>query len=1795
MKKVLFLFFLSLDTIYLSMPDKTDPSKIEDALNAIQSPTLRAKLNRKEDQWKGSWINFQEVADRIWGRIAKDPESEALSKLAQQINFIQNQAEYRDQAIMDRVDHIQQEQINAIGQGNPRQPKEASRIKCYKCGQKGHKSPQCPDKKKKLEQRIKKSCEHHGENSNHTTAECRLLRQNGYRNHGARDNDRQVVRFNDTKYITPPNVASNNNADSKYIRVIDDSPAEIGTNFSQSSSKSNFSQSSSNSNLSQSSSHLSQKSDILSPPAKLNLLSSTKISNSKLSNEDIIVDKIESRVKPDNSERYFDRKEIKCISSSPYLREALQQHYFQKPHFRGQKIIRVKENPAKWRSPYSIFANCSPSGKVNSISDIEILKVKGRLNGKVDEQILVDTGARSNVISKELIQKLNLIHQIVPTNIKLSTANNTSLQVLGRIVLSVNWQISNEIEAKDENFNYAAYQNQVDSINSCAHLSDFAYSDKQKLPPDQPEDKKQPNIFEIDFIVVEQLSVPVILGTKGIKEMNMMIDFKKERIVVNGKYYPFINTQRSNTLHTSNNVTIPAFSMHAIEVSGILAQSIYSIEEYTNIFPIQVIEGGYTADEGSNKFKIWVKNLSNEKCIIPAESKICVAKDPTPIPKESDNKLGNTIISEDDIHIQVDGDTRSIFAISQDSKPPSILVRDYEERINVIEEKRMLKEEMIIGGKMTNKERDALFELIKKEEATFKEKLIEEIRSDILPKYSMKLKEDATPHIAAMGRLSPDKEDMLEKEMADLFKRGLIEYSDGTWRARVVLVRKKDGKWRRCIDYRVLNDMTIADSYPMVRIDETLDQLGKAKYFSKLDMVEGYYQIPLHEDSKVYTGFATRSGFYQWKYLPMGFKNAGAAFQRQMDTVLGNMRFKFCIPYIDDIIIYSQTFEEHLEHLKKVFEQFKKFGLFVKMSKCEFCMDRMEFLGHEVSAEGLRPNANKVKAINDMPTPKDPKQLIRFLAMAGFYRRYIRNFAKRTHTLRTLTKQDSKWEWSATHQSEVDDIKEALTSHPVMAYPDWDKKFILTTDASLKGLGAILSQEYENGERVIAYASRALAENERKWGITELEALAVVWGTEQFKVYLEDRPFDLITDHKALLAFKKITNTNPRLERWSIKLSRFTYNILYRKGEDNVNADCLSRDPRESVNMIDQELIDKQSEDISIKQIRKLIEEKGEIEFVRNGEEMEMISTFKICENQWFSEKGGKVYNRIFNTTKNIYTDRIVIPQSLKKLVLKECHETGHFDYTRSYERMKERFYWNGMSKDTRDYVSSCDECLRRNHTKPFKRGPMFSLKAKRKFQLVGVDLYTGIPKGSATNCDTVLVMTDYVTKWVVAVPIKDATAATVAEAMYKHWITIYGVPEEIISDEGGEFNAKEVYEKLYDVFQIRKLTTTSYHQQTNGQCERFNRTMSGMLAKYTKDGQRNWDIYLPTCVLEYNNTIHSITKESPHFMVFSQESRLPIDLVFKKDEIDEMNPSIAERTAKALKRIKENQHYNKEKYDKRRTNETFKRGDFVLWRQEPRTNVALEEHAKLISPWYGPVTIFKDLGKNKYMIIDDYATAAKTINVENLKKYQKRPDWMKDDVPKEMEVDGNTIASPAIVSPDRAIDEDIPIIVPIVQPKSNPRVVESESMDIEIPTNVRRSSREKKYQPGIGDEIDMKFVDKRTGKKEWYCGTVTKINTEDKDRIYCEFLDQRNDDDDWFDIKEESSEIRRCIPSEKHQRTHLGQIHLIQKHTAVLSIQSDAQRPKESEEERNDKAKRRRVAKREAEGGRKRAKREID
>jgi hypothetical protein len=302
--------------------------------------------------------------------------------------------------------------------------------------------------------------------------------------------------------------------------------------------------------------------------------------------------------------------------------------------------------------------------------------------------------------------------------------------------------------------------------------------------------------------------------------------------------------------------------------------------------------------------------------------------------------------------------------------------------------------------------------------------------------------------------------------------------------------------------------------------------------------------------------------------------------------------------YVDDFIIFSKSFAEHLQHLEEVFKKLQEYGIYAKLTKCCFGVKELDFLGHTVSKDGVKANGKKIAAIEKMEVPKDSDQVRRFLGMAGFYRKYIRNFASRTENMRELTKKDAKFNWTLECEKEWKDIKQALTTNPVMAYPNFEKEFTLATDASIKGLGAILSQNYDQGERVIAYASRSLNEHEKKYGITKLEALAVVWATETFKPYLVDHKFELITDHKALLKLNELKDTNPMLERWSIKLSQYQYRVTYREGRHHENADCLSRDPINGIDVSDELAIAKaQQEDSKLGKWFKELE-KGEARLI---------------------------------------------------------------------------------------------------------------------------------------------------------------------------------------------------------------------------------------------------------------------------------------------------------------------------------------------------------------------------------------------------------------------------------------------------------------------------------------------------------------------------------------------------------------------------------------------------------------------
>ena len=290
----------------------------------------------------------------------------------------------------------------------------------------------------------------------------------------------------------------------------------------------------------------------------------------------------------------------------------------------------------------------------------------------------------------------------------------------------------------------------------------------------------------------------------------------------------------------------------------------------------------------------------------------------------------------------------------------------------------------------------------------------------------------------------------------------------------------------------------------MPLIQEILANLNGMKFFSKVDFCEGYWGIPLNEASKPITGFATRTKQYVWNVLPQGYVNAGNIFQSNVNKTLGDMLWKGAMPYVDDVIIYAKTLKEHLARLEEFFKKISEANFFLKLRKCEFLMEQMEFLGHTLTPQGLRPSDEKIRAISRLSPPKTPKAVQSFLGVGGFYRRYINNFAARTHNLRSLIKKGTAFNWTSEHQFEFEDIKNELCKAPILAYPDWNKTFVIQTDASIIGLGAVLMQLYDQGYKVVEYASRATSDCEKRYGISELECAAVIWAVDKFKFYISN-------------------------------------------------------------------------------------------------------------------------------------------------------------------------------------------------------------------------------------------------------------------------------------------------------------------------------------------------------------------------------------------------------------------------------------------------------------------------------------------------------------------------------------------------------------------------------------------------------------------------------------------------------------------------------------------------------------------
>ena len=403
----------------------------------------------------------------------------------------------------------------------------------------------------------------------------------------------------------------------------------------------------------------------------------------------------------------------------------------------------------------------------------------------------------------------------------------------------------------------------------------------------------------------------------------------------------------------------------------------------------------------------------------------------------------------------------------------------------------------------------------------------------------------------------------MRAEIEEMEKHGIIEPSNSEWAAPVVVVKKKDGSLRLCVDYRRLNTVTRADAYPMPRIDDLIDRLGQAQYISTLDLTKGYWQVPVNGPDQHKTAFTTPYGLYQFKRMPFGLKGAPATFQRLMDQVLRGLS-GFAAAYLDDVIIFSSTWAEHLWHLEEVLNRLKEARLTAKPKKCQLGMRQCSYLGHVVGGGEVRVEKQKVEAVQRISRPETKKGVRTFLGLTGYYRRFIPDYATVAVPLTDMTRKSrpNMVTWTPEGVAAFEKLKGALCSPPVLKTPDFSKPFVVQTDASERGVGGVLSQFGEGDcERPIAYFSRKLLTREEKYSTIEKECLAVKLAVHAFRVYVLGRPFTIQTDHRALEWMDRMKENNPRLTRWSLSLQPYDFTIEYRQGRKNGNADTLSRLP----------------------------------------------------------------------------------------------------------------------------------------------------------------------------------------------------------------------------------------------------------------------------------------------------------------------------------------------------------------------------------------------------------------------------------------------------------------------------------------------------------------------------------------------------------------------------------------------------------------------------------------------------------
>ncbi|KAL6476359.1 hypothetical protein MHYP_G00148580 [Metynnis hypsauchen] len=797
---------------------------------------------------------------------------------------------------------------------------------------------------------------------------------------------------------------------------------------------------------------------------------------------------------------------------------------------------------------------------------------------------------------------------------------------------------------------------------------------------------------------------------------------------------------------------------------------------------------------------------------------------------------------------------------------------------------------------------------------------------------------DEVPVRQPYRRIVSSQYETVKAHIQQLLDSKVIRESSSPYSSPIVLVTKKDGSLRLCVDYRQLNSKTRRDSYPLPRIEESLDALSGARWFSTLDLASGYNQVPVAEKDKFKTAFCTPFGLFEFNHMPFGLCNAPGTFQRLMERMFGDCHYQSVLLYLDDVVVFSATVEQHLERLEEVFARLQMQKLKVKLSKCHFFQHQVSYLGHVVSAEGVATDPAKIEVVKGWECPLHLAELRSFLGFASYYRRFVEGFSKLAaplhHLVGKLTGPRRKGKtpkislataWSEDCEQAFQSLKAKLTSAPVLAYADFNKPFILEVDASHGGLGAVLSQEQDG-----------------KLGAVE--------------------------------------------QRWASQLASFNFNIKYRPGKSNQNADALSRQYMERFAVgtgvppqlalvsgneqpngsraqcsevvafpgrLPQDLSLLQKADPVIKPVWKFYSERHH----PTAEERETLSsTSRALLRQWdrLIEKEGLLYRSVHPPGGGPEYFQLLLPQCLQEEILNSVHnDHGHQGTERTLQLLRGRCFWPNMAQDVERWCHQCQRCMLGKAVQPKVRPYWGTLQALEPNEILAIDFTVLEP--ATDGRENVLVMTDIFTKYTQAVPTKDQRASTVAQALVQNWFHRFGPPARIHSDQGRNFESALI-RQLCKLYGVQKSRSTPHHPQGNGQCERFNRTLHDLLRTLPVDQKKHWPRHLPQLTFAYNTTPHQTTGRTPYFLMFGCHPRLPVDFLLGLGENLQSEGTLdewIERHQQSLRLVHEHVRQRSEELARRRNRNHndqvndcgFKEGQLVYLRNHAPGRNKIQDH----------------------------------------------------------------------------------------------------------------------------------------------------------------------------------------------------------------------------------------------------------